>query len=183
MKRRAFTLVEIAVSVLLASIIIYAVTRLLSKGMETSTKGAAHLTNVQSTAILLSQMEDDIQRAVDLSSMAPGAEEASAKVEILEESSAGLTEASIIYEREPSGRGMTRKRAPKSGSPEEHTYCRDLMILENKFTRLDLPGSRMGFRVYLKVGTFPKGTEVFEVNRFISCTNHASNTLMTGWQP
>ncbi|HNW36968.1 MAG TPA: hypothetical protein PKM25_18660, partial [Candidatus Ozemobacteraceae bacterium] len=73
MNRRAFTLVEICISVLLASIIIYAVTRLLSKGMETSTKGAAHLTNVQSTAILLSQIEDDIQRAVDLSAMGPGA--------------------------------------------------------------------------------------------------------------
>ncbi|HOY67010.1 MAG TPA: prepilin-type N-terminal cleavage/methylation domain-containing protein [Candidatus Ozemobacteraceae bacterium] len=183
MKRRAFTLVEVAVSVLLASIIIYAVTRLFTKGMETSTKGAAHLTNVQSTALLLSQMEDDIQRAVDLSSMPPGAEEASAKVEILEESPSGLTETSIIYERDPSGRGMIRKRAPKTGTPEEHTYCRDLMILHHTFTRLDLPENRMGFRVYLKIGTFPKGTEVFEVNRFISCTNHASNTLMTGWKP
>ncbi len=182
MNRRAFTLVEICISVLLASIIIYAVTRLLSKGMETSTKGAAHLTNVQSTAILLSQIEDDIQRAVDLSAMGPGAAEPSAKIDILEESPAGLTQAAIIYEREPTGRGMTRKRAPKTGTPEEHTFCRDLMVLDNAFTRVDLPDNRMGFRVYLKIGTPPKGTEFFEVNRFIYCSNHASNSVLTGWQ-
>lgn len=183
MKRRAFTLVEVAISVLLASIIIYAVTRLLSKGMETSTKGTAHLTNIQSTALLLSQIEDDIQRAIDLSAMPAGSEEASAKIDIIEDTAAGLTQSSIIYERNPSGRGLTRKRIPKSGSPEEHPFCRDLMVLDNKFVRVDLPDSRMGFRVYLKVGTPPRGTEVFEVHRFIYCSNHASNSLFPGWQP
>jgi len=182
MKHRAFTLVEICISILLASIIIYALTRLLTKGMETSTKGAAHLTNVQSTAILLSQIEDDIQRAIDLSAMDPGSAEPSAKVDILEESGSGLTQTSIIYEREPAGRGMIRKRAPRAGAPEEHTFCRDLMLLDNAFTRVDLPDNRMGFRVYLKVGTPPKGTEIFEVSRFIYCTNHASNSVLTGWQ-
>jgi len=183
MKRRAFTLVEIAVSVLLASIIIYALSRLLSKGMETSTKGAAHLTNVQSTALLLSQIEDDIQRAVDFSSMSPGSEEPSAQLGILEAETNGLEQTSIIYERPPSNRGLTRKRIPKSGSSEEHVYCRELMVLDAKFTRVDLPESRMGFRVHLKIGTPPKGTEVFEVNRFIYCSNHASNSLVPGWEP
>lgn len=183
MKRRAFTLVEIAVSVLLASIVVYALSRLLSKGMETSTKGAAHLTNVQSTAILLSQIEDDVQRAVDLSSMQPGSEEPSAKIGILESDGSGLTQSSIIYERPPSNRGLIRKHIPTAGSPEEYVYCRELMVLDTRFTRVDLPDNRMGFRVHLKIGTPPKGTEVFEVNRFIYCTNHASNSLIPGWEP
>lgn len=183
MKRRAFTLVEITISVLLGSIIIIALTRLLSKGMEQSTKGTAHLTNVQSTALLLSQIEDDIQRAVDLSGMSAGSEEVSAVMEILEDSATGLTQTSVTYERNPSSQGLTRKRVPKSGPSDEHTFCRDLMVLGNKFTRIDLPDNRMGFRVYLKVGTPPKGTEVFEVNRFIYCSNHASNTVVQGWQP
>jgi type II secretory pathway component PulJ len=175
------TLTEVAVAVLLGSIVLAGAFRMLSSGMKTSTKGAAHLTNVQSTSILMAQIEDDLQRAVDVSDMSPGASEVSAKIKIIETLSAIPAPVSIIYDRAQNGRGMLRKRDAGAG-PIEHPYARDVLVIDSRFTRVDLPDQRIGFHVRLKTGTWPDGKEVFELERFVLCRNHASNSRVLGWQ-
>lgn len=177
---KGFTLIEICVSVLIGSIILIALTKMLSGGMKSSQKGAAHLTNLQTTAILLTQIESDLQQAVDLSNMSLGTFENSAKIGILQATGAGVSEVSVIYQVAPDAKGVTRTYTEGS-STKSHTFCKGLMILNCQFKLLHLPNSRVGFWVNLKTGTPPKGTEEFEIKRFFWCPNHASNSQFLGW--
>ncbi len=181
--RRGLTLAEIAVSVLLGAIVLLAASQMLSSGMKTSTKGSAHLTNVQATSLLMSQIEEDVQRAVDVSFNPPGNPEPSAKFVILEEQGGKVATCAIIYERAGDPQGIKRTRDPGGGAASEvHAFCRGLKVLDCSFTRLDLEDRRIGFKVVLKTGTYPTGSEEFTLERFILCRNHASNSISLGWQ-
>ncbi len=188
-KARAMTLVEIAVSVLLGSVVMLAASRMLSSGMKTSTKGAAHLTNVQAVSVLMAQIEEDIQRAVDVSFLTPGSPEPSMKIVILEDRNGKPASATVIYEvvyEKPGDKTQVIKRTHTdnggSGASEGHPFCRGLQIVGCSFTRLDLQGDKVGFQVDIKVATPPNRSEEFEMQRFILCRNHASNSLALGWQ-
>ncbi len=179
-RREGVTLMELLLSTLIGSIILMAAYRLLSSGIRHSTKGAAHLTNVQTTALLMSQIEDDLERTCDVGLMKAQESQASATVTIVEEATSGLSTAIIKYQKGIGNLGMMRIRE-KGAAIESHAFCRDLMLLDCSFTRLNLPDGGIGFQVFLKTGTPPKGTEVFEMTRFIYCRNHASNSVMIGW--
>ena len=167
---------------LLASILLYAVSILFSNAIKTSAKGSAHLTNVQSTSLLLSQMEADFQRACDISGISTGDEDVAAKFSIIEDGdTGGKVTSSVTYERGPQDLGMVRTWDSGSGA-RSHPYCRDLKMLACGFRRVDLLQGRIGVLIHLKAGTPPDGTEPFEIKRFILCRNHASNTSALGWE-
>ena len=67
MNKRGVTLIEATICVLVGSIVMLAASKMLSSGMRTSTKGAALLTNVQNVSILVAQIEEDVQRAFNVS--------------------------------------------------------------------------------------------------------------------
>lgn len=185
MPKRAFTLVEIAVSVLIGAIVMLAASRLLSSGMKTSTKGAAHLTNVQNASMLMAQLEEDLQRAYNVSFAPAGVPENTVKMLIIEDRNGVATTSAVIYdfiyESGTKPRGIRRMRE-SGGTQESHPFCKGLDILTCQFTRLDLDGGRIGYQISLKVGTPPSSTEEFELKRFVLCRNHASNTFQIGWQ-
>ncbi|MBI3038137.1 prepilin-type N-terminal cleavage/methylation domain-containing protein [bacterium] len=185
MKKPAFTLVEVMVSVFIGALILTGISSLLSNSLKTSSKGSSHLTNVQAAAIFMRQLVKDLRRACDLSQMPENQDELSAKFDILQENEmGGLATSSIIYEIAPDKRGIVRKNVgplePESNS-ETHTFCRDLHVLNCGFRHINLVGGGKGVYVSLKIGTPPNGSEEFEIKRFILCRNHASNTFMFGW--
>jgi hypothetical protein len=184
-RRSAFTLAELVLSVVLGTMILFAMYRVLSTSMKTSVKGSAHLTNVQASAIFIRQVVKDVRRAGDVSRMAPDQDEPSASFDILEEcETGGLATSTVIYEVGPGGLGVIRRVVPGPGTglPEEtHTFCRNLQITHCRFRSCHLVPEGIGFFVSLKTATPPNGTEEFELKRFILCQNHASNTRLIKW--
>ncbi len=178
-------MIEVTICVFLGALILAGLSRVLSGSLKTTTKGSAHLTNVQATAIFMRQLVEDARRACDLSQMPENQDDTSAKFDILEENEmGGLATSSIIYEIRPDARGILRKFAPPPGAvsdPVTHTFCQDLLILNCGFRHVNLVGGGKGIFVSLKVGTPPTGSEEFEIKRFILCRNHASNTSLIGW--
>lgn len=180
-KSRGFTLVEVTISVLLAAIIMGGVFSLLSSGMKTSSKGSAHLANVQSAGLLMAQIEDDAARTLDLSGLTPGVGDTTVQMTILEAVPGSMVPVKIVYDKAPGNIGVLRK-LDRAGALEEHRYCREMMIQGLTFTRVDLPDQRIGLHVSLKTATPPNGTEEFLLERFIYCRNHASNSQLLGWK-
>lgn len=66
-KRKAVTLIEVIVVVVLSSLIIIALMNLFSSGMKGSAKGLAHQINMESASIIMSQIEYDLLRATSIS--------------------------------------------------------------------------------------------------------------------
>lgn len=64
--KRAFSLVEITVGVIIAAVLLTVLMKLLSSGMKGSTKGIAHQANVEAASILMSQIEYDLLRATEI---------------------------------------------------------------------------------------------------------------------
>jgi len=184
MNKRGVTLIEATICVLVGSIVMLAASKMLSSGMRTSTKGAALLTNVQNVSILMAQIEEDVQRAFNVSFGPSGIPENSLKMEIFfEDRSGGMATCTIIYEQAADGLGIERKRIlDKGGSAEMHPFCKGLEILNCQFTKLELADDRLGYRVSIKVATRPNHNEEFRIDRFIPCRNHASNSFALGWQ-
>lgn len=62
-KRKAVTLVEITIGVVISSILLIGILNLFGSGMRGSAKGMAHQANMQTASILMSQIEYDLLRA------------------------------------------------------------------------------------------------------------------------
>ena len=79
MNKKAFTLVEILVGISIASIVIIALMNLFQIGMRGSSKGMAHLENMETAFILMTQIEYDLLRAYSINYPQNDAEEDGAK--------------------------------------------------------------------------------------------------------
>ncbi|HNV72072.1 MAG TPA: prepilin-type N-terminal cleavage/methylation domain-containing protein, partial [Candidatus Ozemobacteraceae bacterium] len=128
--RRAFTLIEIAIGVLIGSIVILAATKLLSGGLRSSTKGSSHLSIIQATSILMCQLDEDLKRTVVIDFPALNAKDPTARLEILERTPSGiLATSTITYQAGPSGTGIVRRRDPTGGTASEHEFCRGFPVV------------------------------------------------------
>jgi hypothetical protein len=159
-------------------------TRLFSWGLRSSAKGSAHLTNVQAVAILLSQLEQDVQRAhlVQVSSD-------SLRLKVTEEDANGRIihpPPEILYEATPQRTGFTRQRLVPGQGPQSHVFCRDLVVDYAQghpfFRQVPFPEGRIGIQVCLKVTAPPPNQETFEIERLIFCGNPSANVFISGWQ-
>ncbi|MFZ2957351.1 MAG: hypothetical protein WA705_10715 [Candidatus Ozemobacteraceae bacterium] len=181
--RRATTLIEIVISVLLGSILILAATKLLSGGLKTSSKGSAHLTIVQATTILMSQLEEDLRRASSIVVPVAGGVENQLQLEVWEiDATTGKPATSTVYYMQnlDSSKGFSRTRE-YLGSKEKHIFCRGLLTKGN-FTHVVIaPTNRVGLSAAFQTHSYPAGEEEFLLTRFIFCQNHASNTFAVGW--
>ncbi|NLI76454.1 MAG: prepilin-type N-terminal cleavage/methylation domain-containing protein [Candidatus Riflebacteria bacterium] len=187
MKRRGFTLVEIIIGLVLASLLLAMLSRLLSWGLRSSVKGTAHLSNVQAAAILLGQLEQDIQRARSVQAEPAGSD--ILRLAIGEEDLDGRLIRpfpEVIYEGQAGRPGLARRRTPPGGSTMEYVFCRGLVVDHAKdqpfFRRVDFPGGRLGVRVCLQVVAPPPGKETFEIERLIFCGNASANVVIPDWQ-
>lgn len=178
-RRTAFTMVEITISAMIGALILTAAFRLLSGSMRSTSKGSAHLTNVQTTNTLMAFIEFDAARTTDLTGLTPGTPENTVQMTVREGPS--FDPVTIVYDKGPGNIGVFR-RLNRGGTTEQHQFCRDVMVQKLAFTRLDLPGNRLALHVSLHTATPPDGTEEFHLERFIHCRNHASNSRILGWQ-
>lgn len=62
-KRKALSLVEISIGVVISALLLSGIMKLFSSGMKGSAKGLAHQANMETASILMSQIEYDLLRA------------------------------------------------------------------------------------------------------------------------
>lgn len=118
-KRRAVTLAEMAIGIIIVSIIFLAVFNLFSVGLRGSNKGMAHLTIMEGSAILLSQIEYDLLRATQVQDPAPGAADKAARWEILLDDASG--KGTIMYTLTDEG---VVRNLDVAGTKYKYVYCR-----------------------------------------------------------
>lgn len=172
---------ELSIGVVLGAIVLLAVSNIFSGGLKSTTKGTAHLSNLQASSILFGQIEEDLQRTSEIIYPAAGSNETSlnVKLETVEENQVGIiAPVSIMYELVSGGIGVKRIR-DEGGGPLEHVFCRNLKV-EIGFRRAELPGGKIGLWVKLKTSN-PKGSEEFYLERFFYCPGKAGS-MVAGWQ-
>jgi len=180
--RRAFTLVEIMVAVLVGSLVIYGATSLLSSGLKTGTKGSAHLTNLQGATIFLAQLETDLSRCSTVISPSPGATDVSLQLEVWEADTAGkIATSTIFFLPSSDGRGFLRRRLAAGAGAEDYVFSRTQMTAAS-FTSMEMADTgRVGVMSSFVIRSPGKGEEEFSIQRFMLCGNSASNSICPGW--
>lgn len=170
--RKAFTLVEMSVGLLAASLIVLTIMKLFSSGMTGSQKGLSHLANMEAANILMSQLEYDLTRAKEITDPATGEKASSARWVMISEKS---DEAVVTYQI----MDKTIQRGLVEGSKSiAYTYCKGLQS-EITFERVKFIDSKTkaekeGMWINLKVSSPKKGVgelEEFQLKRLIMSKN------------
>lgn len=185
-QRHGVTLIEVMMAVAVGAILSLAVTRLFSSGIRISQKGSGHLTVLQSGAILMAQLEQDIARAdawncpADLS--LPDSE-----IALTIQTSEGKRSAK--YSLLPDQSGVQRSEGPESatgGSPPDqtHVFCRGMNV---DFTvKSHVVKHGLGFFIDLTVRTPQRKSEEANLRRFIFAPNLPENRRLANgnwlWQ-
>ena len=170
---KGITLIEVCVGVLIISILMAAVMNLFGAGMRGSTKGMAHLTNMEAAAVLMSQIEYDLLRAVKLLDPAPGVSDRVARWEITTNSGTGT----IIYNLLDNG---IERKLDGTSDDQKYVYCKglDVKLAFRHVTFASSPGSgeKAGMWVEVSVATPKKlgSSEEFKMKRMILCRNIAA---------
>lgn len=172
-RQRGVTLIEVAIGSFIISLLMAAVMNLFGAGMRGSTKGMAHLTNMEAAAVLMSQIEYDLLRAVKVLDPAPGASDKVARWEILTDTGNGT----IIYNLLDNG---IEREFDGTSDDNKHVYCKglDVKLAFSHVTFAASPGSgnKAGMWVEISVATPKKGgsSEEFKMKRLILCRNIAA---------
>ncbi len=180
---RGVTLTETLMAVLVGSILSLAVTRLFTSGIQMTQKGTSHLTNVQNAAILMTQIERDLERTekiLALETKAGG--EAQVQFEII--SNEGRM--NVSYRPAPGNLGYIRAQDKIKGSgggeTVSHTYCKGLQArVSMALTKID---ETTGVSVSIFVKTMTGSGEEEILRRFVFCPNLLENRIITtfGWK-
>lgn len=115
--RKAFSLVEITVGVIIAAVLLTVLMKLLTSGMKGSTKGIAHQANVEAASILMSQIEYDLLRASEIESPELNGSDTEAKWKFYYAGSGSGTPVTVVYEAYAGG-GASRKVTMDSKTQE-----------------------------------------------------------------
>ncbi|MDD2999812.1 MAG: type II secretion system protein [Candidatus Riflebacteria bacterium] len=169
---RGITMVEITIGVLIISILMAAVMKMMGAGMRGSTKGMAHLANMEAAAVLMSQIEYDLLRASSIVDPPAGEKAEVARWDILTNEGSGKS--TIIYNL--LNNGIERKL--DSGSEKhDYIYCKGLDVKlafrHVKFDDAAATAFRSGMWVELSVASSKKSNnnEEFKMKRLILCKN------------
>ncbi|MFZ2960705.1 MAG: prepilin-type N-terminal cleavage/methylation domain-containing protein [Candidatus Ozemobacteraceae bacterium] len=165
MKKRGVTLAEVMVAVLIGSILSLAVTLIFSGSVRMTQKGTSHLTNIQNAAILMTQIEQDLERGTVFSSPANTAG-LSTQLEVKLEDETGVSPA--MYSPAPENKGYNR-----TFQNTTHTFCRGLYV-DLQFQKTQIQG-KTGFFVKIKVRGIQASGEENTLQRFIYCQNFPEN--------
>lgn len=170
--KKAFTIVEISVGLVVASLILVVIMKLFSTGMTGSQKGLSHLANMEAANILMSQIEYDVTRAHKISDPAIGSKASSARWTILSDEA---EETTVIYQI--IGENVKRSFVEKS-STKDHTYARGLKT-EISFERVEFvdkvtKAKKEGMWINLTIASPKQGVgklEKFTLKRLIMSKN------------
>lgn len=174
--KHGVTMIEIVIGVLIISILMAVVMNVLGAGMRGSTRGMAHLTNMEAAAVLMSQIEYDLLRADKLLDPAPGMADGVARWDIL--TTAGSGKGTVIYNLLDNG---IERKLDAGSTDQKYVYCKGLDVKLSfrhvNFTGAAGSGSKAGMWVELSVATPKKigSSEEFKMKRLILCRNIAGS--------
>ncbi|MBF0545871.1 MAG: prepilin-type N-terminal cleavage/methylation domain-containing protein [Candidatus Riflebacteria bacterium] len=179
-----FTLIELIICILLMTILIAGASTMLSGSLKSGQKGAAHLTIVQNSMVLISQLQFDLQRASAIFQPAVGAVTQESMFEVWGLDTSGkLSTSTIIYKPTPNQKGFSRSRLDSTGSTvEEHVFCKENIAVAS-FTHIqDSNSGKVGVVATFNVRSLPPATEELTLKRYIFCPCLASNSRAVGWK-
>ncbi|MGM0600154.1 MAG: PilW family protein [Candidatus Rifleibacteriota bacterium] len=167
--KRGITLVEACIAALLLSIVMAVVMNMFAGGLKGSNKGMAHLTNMQTAALIMSQIEYDLMRATSLNDPAIENSESDARWQITNQDGSTST---IIYRLAD---GLERQEDNSLTGQSKHVFGRGLN-LSALFRQLqfNLPAnnrSKSGMWVEITVSSDEDNNEEFKSKRLIVCRN------------
>lgn len=176
--RRGVTLTELLIAVLIGSVLSLAITRLFTSGIRITQKGTSHLTNIQNAAILMAQIEKDLERAEKMLSLeTPKAGEAKAHLEII--SPEGRL--SVLYQPTGDRYGYRRDQSlidgPGTGETISHLFCQGL--LAHVSMQKSMIGEVTGVSIEIRVKSGTGSGEEETLKRFVFCPNLISNRRIT----
>lgn len=124
--KKAFTLVEILIGISIASILIIALMNLFQIGMRGSSKGMAHLENMETAYILMSQIEYDLLRCYSITYPQNDNEESEAKWDFYNgNSDSNKASVDYSYENNAIARKVTLYNTDGSiGDIEKSYFCK-----------------------------------------------------------
>ncbi len=136
-KRKAVTIIEVTVVVVLSSIIFLAIMNLFSSGMKGSAKGLAHQANMESASILMSQIEYDLLRATKISEPDPRINEDFDKAiwEFNNGTSNPEKPATVTYSKIDNGNGGVCREVKMDGGKVQKTIFVKAQKVDLKFRR------------------------------------------------
>lgn len=181
--KKAVTLVEISIGVILSALLIVGIMNLFSSGMKGSVKGMAHQANMETASILMSQIEYDLLRCVKISQPEANLEEDFDKAiwEFFNVVSGNREYATVTYTRLENGMGVEREVKPSSGKPFRTVFAKDRKVeLSFKHVKANLgsqevPIYRHGMLVGLTVSSKDNrnsgNNEPFTLKRLIIIRN------------
>jgi prepilin-type N-terminal cleavage/methylation domain-containing protein len=172
---KGFSLTETMIALVLGSLLIIALFHTFSGGIGSMQKGGSHLSNMQSAAIILAQIEKDLAL---MTSFLQNHGDATAGVswELVDDfgQSGQVGTATVRYDAGPGQRGYRRTLAQGAQSTS-HVFSSDLFV-EVQFTKVTVPPTnRAGYCVEVAVSRPPDRAEKNTLKRFIYCYNHPQN--------
>ncbi|MBR4328801.1 MAG: prepilin-type N-terminal cleavage/methylation domain-containing protein [Candidatus Riflebacteria bacterium] len=159
--KKAFTLVEILICILIASLIMVGLMNLFQVGIKGSSKGLAHLENMETAFILMSQIEYDLLRAYNITDPQNGSEDNGAKWDFwYGNSDSNKASVDYSYENNAIARKVTLYNLNGSIGGNEKTYFCKGYNVDLKFLHLvfevgssDFSKKRHGMWVELTVSS------------------------------
>lgn len=168
--KSAITLVEICIGVVILSIVMAVVMNMFVSGIKGTNKGRAHLTNMQTAAIIMANIEYDLLRATKISDPVINIQEKEGRWEFVSKDGVVHT---VMYQSLPNGiireeqNGITGKKTNVFGKGLNfHLHFRHLAFVDpiKQVTK-------KGMWVELKVSSNKSDDEEFTINRIITCKN------------
>lgn len=167
---RAITLVEICVGAVILSLVMGAVMRMFVGGLKGSKQGMAHLTNMQTAAIVMAQIEYDLHRATRINDPAVNSVETAARWQFVNEDGTTTT---VIYNLLPDG--LERQENNIVSGLKKHTFGKGLslklLFRHLEFTVVAEKKIKEAMWVDLKVATDKDNNEEFYLRRMVTCRN------------
>lgn len=169
-KSAGITLVEICVGVLILSLVMTAVMRMFAGGLKGSKQGMAHLTNMQTAAIIMAQIEYDLLRAIKIDDPAVNAVETAARWQFIREDGSNST---VIYNLLPDG--LERHENNSISGVNKHIFGKGLNLkLQFRHLEFNIVAEKKvkeSMWIELKVASDKDSSEEFILRRLITCRN------------
>jgi len=170
MRRKGVTLVEICIGVVILSLVMTGVMRMFAGGIRGSQQGMAHLTNMQTAAIIIAQVEYDLMRATELNDPPVNTTETAARWKIKSEDGSSST---VIYNLLPDG--LERQENNSTSGDKKHVFGKGLNLkLQFRHLEFVITGEKKkkeGMLIDLKVASDKNSNEEFHIRRMVVAKN------------
>ena len=169
------TVAELLIAAVIGAILSLAITKLFFSSVRVSQKGMAHLTNIQSAALLVTQIEQDFRRAAGI--QPPPPDMPGGLLQITGEDEAGLL--TVVYANTTDRKGVLRRLTRVLTTPDApdqttgHVYCQGLPVVID-FTPVTISG-KTGYSVAMQVKAPGPGGEEVRLKRLFACPNLPEN--------